>query len=150
MHAKQVAAASATALLLGMGAGAAGAGPSLVTATAPLDQSVKSLVAGTFYESAKCLRACRTTTGIYIRPGVAKTLGFQHVGASLYLIGRKTSKLPGGTKASRVYVPVSLEARKRLAKVKTELQVIGRVAATATAAPPRRGSAGWIVALRAS
>jgi hypothetical protein len=150
MHAKQVAATSVAALLLGIGTAAAGASSPLVTATAPFNQSVKSLVAGKFYEKAKCKQSCRVTTAIYIRPGVAKKLGFLHVGKSLYLIGRKTSKLSGGTTMKRVYVPVSREAKKRLPKVKTELQVLGQVAAAATTEPSRRGSAGWITTLRAS
>ncbi|HEU5211787.1 MAG TPA: hypothetical protein VFU10_03385 [Gaiellaceae bacterium] len=114
----------------------------------PFNQSVKGLVAGKFYEKAKCTQVCRVTTAIFIRPAVAKKLGFKHVGKALYRIGSKTSKLSGGKAMTRVYVPVTREAKTRLAKATTQLQVIGQVAATSTSSPSRRGSAGWITALR--
>jgi len=145
---KLVSTAAGLLLVLLTTAGVAGAKAAFVVASAPMNQSVKNLVKGTFYETVKCSESCEVTTTVYIRSSLAKQLGFKNVGKDdSFVVGRVTQKIAGGSN-KRIALPLSKDARDRLSKVKTGMQLIGNVAAFSTKSSSRSGGASWIVSLR--
>lgn len=138
-------------LALAVGAGLAlaafaSAATPFVTAQVPLDQTVDSLVAGKFTQYVKCQRTCRIKATIFIRPAVARQLGFTNVRAGQkYAIGTKSVRLLGGRRTA-IRVIVSDEAKRRLPRLKQDLQLIGEVPAASTTTRVR-GQANWVTTL---
>ena len=128
--------------------GATPAGPLLKRAEAPLDQSVQDLLKGRFVERATCRQACNLATRVVIRPGVARRLGFTHVGHDKWIeIGTASGRLKAN-RPTNVTIHLTREARRLLARTKSGLQMIGFVEAAAAGNPSQRSSAAWNVTCR--
>ncbi len=134
------------ALVTTLGAAPAGGttAPS-VTATAPLNQTMKSLLSGKFVETVVCTRACDIRTSVQIRSLVAKKLGFTGVNMKQqgFEIGTNTAHL-SAAKPTKVAVTLTPEAKKRLAKATLPLQLVGKVT---TVILSKGLEADWIVSV---
>jgi hypothetical protein len=125
--------------------GATQARPLLTRAEVPLNQSVQDLLKGRFVERAACRRACNLATRVVIRPGVARRLGFTHVGDDKWIeIGTASGRLRAN-RPTKVTIHLTREARRLLVRMKSGLQMIGFVQAAAVGNPGQRSSAAWNV-----
>jgi hypothetical protein len=134
-------------LALAFAATGAGASTPFVTTKVPTNQTVKSLLKGKFHQTVMCRDGCRVIARIFIKPQLARTLGFKGVKSGQnYAVGLKQVNL-GGEKPTRVLVPLGADANKRLAKWKKSLQLMGETYASSTSSHDR-GQANWITTLR--
>jgi hypothetical protein len=144
-----VAAAIAVSLLFAaVGAGAAAA-PPLVIVQLPQSQTMKELLRGKFVQTLTCRYACKVTARIFISPHVARKLHFSGLRAGVqepYLIALRNVRLVAG-KATRIYVRLSAEAKRRLPTWKKALRLTGEDYAQSTSSSAR-GQASWITILR--
>ena len=131
----------------------AGAPSPFVTAKVSLNQNVKSLVRGRFTQTVTCRDDCSVIARLFIRPGVARKLGFKRVKKNQrYAIALKQVRLSGDrpTKIRMALGKVAKKhvTKKRLKKLKLRtIQVTGETYASATSSD-QRGQSSWITTLR--
>jgi hypothetical protein len=125
----------------------AGASTPFVTAYAPLNQTVKNLLRGKFRQKVTCRDSCKVIARIFIRPQVARKLGFTGVKSEQpYAVGLKQMTL-SESKPTWVPMPLGADAKKRLRNWKGTLQLTGETYASSTSSS-QRGQANWITSLR--
>jgi len=133
------------ALAMAPGAIAAGGKTPLVVAKAPLGQTVQDLLKGKFVEKVTCSRACTMTTSVVIRPRMARRLGFTKVVDGQWVEIGSAKRVLSAKTPTKVTIRLNAQAKRRLVKANSGLQVLGRVNATSNRTPRTRGSAGWVV-----
>jgi hypothetical protein len=137
-----------TVLVAGSGApaGAQTQPRPLINVQVPLDQTVRDLLRGSLVENVTCAQSCRTTTTIFIRAQLARSLGFKNVKGQQVAVGSRRMSLAARTRV-KIRLPVSAAAETLLAGANPGTQLIGRVVAQAVPTGSRRGTANWITSL---
>jgi hypothetical protein len=128
-------------------ASSAGASTPFVTTKVPLNQTVRSLLKGKFNQSVTCRDDCSIIARIFIKPQIARKLGFKGVKSGQnYAVGLKQVKL-SGEKSTRLRMPLGSDAKKRLRKWKKSLQLMGETYASSRSSN-NRGQSNWVTTLR--
>jgi hypothetical protein len=141
-----IAACLALSATVALASPSAGAKTYFVTVKVPARATAENFVNGTFKVTVTCKEACKATTSALIRSSAAKRLGFKNVKGKLVLVAtsKETLKAQTPTKMSLV---LTSEAKKRLAKATSPVQVFGSVKGVPTSRPFVNYSVGWSATL---
>jgi hypothetical protein len=128
------------------GTGAEASTPFVTAQVRPMS-AMTSLLRGRLGQTVTCRESCNVIARIFIRPQVARQLGFKRVTAGQsYAVGLRQVRLASG-RPTRVVVALGPDARKRLPKWKRTLQLFGETYAGSTTSD-ERGQANWVTTLR--